>query len=307
MKLDIELYHDNSFLCYERSIATVALWLKRNFEMMFMDVWDFSILVDDKEKRNVGQLIYPGEWNLEKYIKKYHGIQVNNIKFTSNNSLLETIVSEINGNIPVMVDDDWLVTGIDEEKKEVHLFIIHSSQPVIIPWEEFTRGIKGNGIKEYFTFEITGDESTCVDPDYMFEHTKERVCSLESGKPGYEQVKEFAEIFYVAFDYSTELKDAEDVYETPIVKNILDVSRGRKLFRMTLEYISRIAHTGLFTGVQKRLETAENKWLFIMSLFIKAYHAGNFENATRMKIYRNIKDVVDDEKNIYGFFNKNQP
>jgi hypothetical protein len=303
MKLDLALYHDNSFLCYERGIATVALWLKRNFEMMFMDVWDFSILFNDKEEKNVGQLVYPGEWNLEKYLSQYHGIQVNQEKFTSADELFLTLADQINIHKPVMVDEDWLVTGIDEEKTEVHLYIIHSSKFISVSYEEFSRGIKGMGINEYVTFEIVGEEIPGIEPDFMITHTKERLHSDKSRKPGYEQVKEFAEIFCVAFDYSLELQDAEDVYEAPIVKNILDVSRGRKLFRMTLEYISRMAQADLFTEVRQRLETAENKWLFIMSLFIKAYHASRFRNAARMKVYQNIKDVVADEKFIYDFFN----
>lgn len=284
-------------MCYERAIATAALWLNRNFEMMFLDMWDFSIHHNDKGTEGVGILINSGNWNLEEYIERYHGIRVTKKKIDDQYDFFNDMISEISSKRPVLFDDDWLVIGYDTKEKGVHVYIIHDSRLVYFPWEEFIPGKK-----EYVTFKLYGDEVREINPLYAKEHTKERILKTGNKKNLYEQIKEFAEIFYVAFDYALEIKDAVDIYEAPIVKNILDLSRGRKLFGLTLRYLNKLNNTVVYDRILDKLESAENKWLFIMSLFIKAYHSQSFGEDTRIKVYRNIKDVVDDEKSIYEYF-----
>lgn len=295
MRLGIELYSDSSLYCYERGIISASLWLKRNFEMMFMDAWDFSVFTDlESEKNNIGILVNPGEWNIEYYLKKYHGIEVNKKKYQSDySSFLEEVNFEIDKGRPVLIGEDFLVVGTDIKNKIISAYRIRNNLFVEMPFWELKEEDH-----EYVTFEMVSDDVSDMDSKYLLQYTQERISKVTNSKFIFNQIQEFAEIFYVAFDIS-EIKNALDIYETPIVKNILDVSRGRKLFVTTLKYVDGLCRTNIFDSLCTSLNDAENRWLFIMSLFIKAYYTSSLSESERLKIYRCIKDAAAYEKSIF--------
>ncbi len=300
MILNVGLYHDSSFLCYERGIATIALWLKRKFEMMFLDVWDFRLVrAVNGGSGMIGDLICPGEWNIEQYIERFHSIRMFRCNYQSELELRHVVLSQIQEQIPLMVDEDWLVYGINDVSGYVSLYCIHSSEPMAISWEQFVNGINGKGIREYFTFKLCNDEISLIEPAFVIQHTRERL--LRYNQSLQNDIKEFAEIFYTTFDFD-EIKSCVDIYEAPLVKNVLDVSRGRKLFRMALQYVDAMNSTDTFRHISTVLESTENKWLFIMSLFVKSYYAQSFDDNMRIKIYKHLKELIPEEKIVWDYF-----
>lgn len=171
---------------------------------MFLDTWDFRLLRGNKESRAAGDLLDPGQWEIEHYVKEFHGIEVTKKPYRGSTDILSEISRQIQNQKPVMVDEDWLVYGIDELQDCIGLYIIHSSRPALLSRELFLKGFNGKGITGYTAFDKSSRKKHDIHPQFIIGHTREQL--KKHNKPIHDMIKEYAEIFFMAFDFAAEIK-----------------------------------------------------------------------------------------------------
>lgn len=286
MKLDLKLYDDRRMFCYERAIVSVMMYFCRNYQYMFLYTLDFTF--DDNEKLLVGNRMGSGNWKCEDLLEEHHGVLLHtNTKHDTDISIFtQTIMSELKNNRPVFVEEDILITGMSESMPEFNVYKINNSTQDMVGANTL---YQESG--DFLTFEIVGKDISDVDIKYVIDSLW-----IKNSVERYTQsIKKFADCFLNCFDMKAESEDAGQFDEIPIVKNIIEVGRGRRLYKMLLEFVDQISHTQLFTDICSMLIDVENRWLMVTSKLMHAYYTGTFREKDKVLIYNQLIEIADYE------------
>lgn len=289
MKLDLQLYDDRRMFCYERAIVSTMLYFCRHYQFMFLYTLDFTFT--GNKKMLLGNRIGAGEWRFEDLLERYHGVSIHT---STNRSMditqfMQTIRFELQNNRPVFVEEDILITGISEHTNMFYIYRIISNRQDMIGARELY-----DMSDAFLTFEITGKDISGVDIKHIMSPFRDKNvvgCYTKS-------IEKFADHFLAYFDMEAEMEGNLQFDEVPVIKNMINIGRGRRLFKMLLEFMDQTSNIQSFTDVCDMLIEVENKWLMVTSVLMRAYHIGLFREKDKINIYGQLVEIADYENSL---------
>lgn len=289
MKLDLKLYEDTRLFCYERAIISTMLYFKRNYQNIFLHTLDFTFC--ENEELLIGQQIGPGNWQLEQLLERHHGVQINSgtQHDIHSGNFEKRVESELENGRPVFVEKELLVYGLDQALKEFYVYKLIRDTNEKIPANLICDSSEG-----FSMFRIVGEDRSDINKSDVLNALQNRY----ENNPYTMTIKQFAEHFLSGFNMEEERKGVDQHDEVPIIKNVIDIARGRLLYKLLLEFVDEKYHTNYFNDVSILLDEAESKWLLIVSILVRSYFKGVFLEKDRTKIYKQLLDIADTEETL---------
>ncbi len=308
MLLDIKLEKTREMMCEEAVLASVALWMKRRYEMIFSQMWKFKLAEEDMMVHGVvGSRILIEDGDPKQLLEQYHGIRVTEHDIYYPKEILNIAHKELKAGLPTktvlkgeyvpwaLKGDEYiivLVIGINYDNKEVICLDVHNlNQTAFLPLDNFLKGCGDYGCS---TYSIVQDEQMNVDWISIIKHNMEYL--LENN--AFESMRELARLMRDSFDYAAENKEGKDAFSTEISQNFQKIYRTRFLFSNALEYLINFQKVHALSGYPDTFIKLSNKWLSVWSLLNKALLKQKFDTEIE-KTSQKIIEAVDFEENIY--------
>src|SRR5690554_3919995 len=127
MILDIKLIKSEAMFCLESAVASVAKHLNRNYEMMFAGIWGFRFTLEDLACPGViGQRVRAGftDEDMLKLLEIYHGVKVEIHRIKQANTLMTSILRELEAGRPVAFSLNEMHYPWTSQKRESNGFLL---------------------------------------------------------------------------------------------------------------------------------------------------------------------------------------
>lgn len=305
MLMDLKLVKNSSMFCDESAYASVANWVNRHFEMMFVNLLGFEF-VDEGEILGVNIKHGYNKKDSIDLLAKYHGILVN-INRARMNAIQEVLINELNNNMPVLLlmntfKCEWiknknrkfaylLITGFDEEY--FYCYDIHSNDASI---KKLSRENWEDDIElEYRSFEIISE-----DKKINLDDIKE--CILNNPLINDNSIKgmlEFADCIENKINFRHEEMGEKDINNMPIFNNLMHILRSRKLaataFGLSAEYNNCL----MSKKYEQALIELGGDWNLVRNMLVKLYLFNKEDNKLLKYIAEKIRSIAKREEILF--------
>ncbi|NLN63925.1 MAG: hypothetical protein GX144_00660 [Clostridiaceae bacterium] len=311
MLLDVKFVKSTSMYCTESAVATVAQWLGRNYEMMFSKMWGFKFSYHDSKSAGIIGTNLSAEYTYEdeyEMAEKYHGIKLAGYKSKDSIELLEIIENNLVKRMPILLMINkaccpWtdgngtaylLVTGMDNNCL-ICIDIHYALSGKMLPIENLSFHFELNKCSDrnnYAVFEVVseGDNNVSL---FDFIDNLQNSESLKNRNP-FEEMRELAKIIEGGITYGDEYIGNK----TPLLDNIVDITRTRMLLSSTLGYIGQKNQDSIAQNIGNDFLLIGGKWTTIASMMHKAFFSKT-ENIDFFKRLANkINEISYDEENL---------
>lgn len=244
MKLEVHLVNESGMDCVEIEYATVAKYLGRNYELMFIDAWGFEVAeqmkvrlarFSEEEKKElmkrykdtIGNRLSVGDIEIEKYLQQYHGIKVNKSTTKELTHVIHIIKEQIDKGMPVAMWFDqhympWtkeirkegplryagrmMIHGYDDEKKLFYCLDIHGRmEGQVMPFAVFEEFLNAQEEFTYDTFELT-EKRTVPTIEEFFAHVIAKIQGEQVGHPNmFQHMQWFADYVESSLNMENEI------------------------------------------------------------------------------------------------------
>ena len=308
MKIDINPIDYKFSNCFEAILANIAFWKNRNFELMYVNEWDFKYKLQNKDIAN------PLGNSLDSFCDKrnplwhYHGIKFTQYESSSFDNLVEIIINQILIKpITVRIDTfffSWdksynkhhnlnhiiFVNGIDIEKE-----ILYCTDPfyricdIEVSFDCFIKGYTG----KYGIFEFENDISETIDGRIII---KNLVDSLFINKV-FDSIRLFASELSKIETLSNELKGYKEGWQTPLYYNISEILNSRKRVPILLSFVAKKYNYREFIDFEKELYLISKKWDMLKDLILKMFILEDISEI-RKRIVNKLNEIADNEEKV---------
>lgn len=309
MKLPIYVYDDQSTNCLDNTIRAVAVWSKRDWELMCMTLWKYNFHRINFQELNKGvkytQFDYTNTEETLYLLEKYHAIKTNKHSYYFDKTKDE-IIKELKRGMPVTIYIDsyycpWfkpkykrvhsthfcLVIGIDDEEKG---FWISDGQMatdgVYLPFDEYSKGFGS-----YITYKILSldkkDNISC-----------EEVLSII--------IKELINGSYNAFNdirqFSRNLEKNMQYYDkwhkSDFHEEFLITSKRLKALFNTFSYLYKTHGINELLNLSERINACADRWMSIYGMYVKTFFSDRNNNVIN-RICNKITEAANEDEKIY--------
>lgn len=317
MLLNIKLIKTTSMFCIESSAASVAKWLNRNYEMMFARMWGFEFFPAAGQDANIiGKRLSCGYSNNDilEGLKDYHGLRINAKQLVHMDTVITDIFNELNKGMPIAINLDdfnfpWLekkqeigfllIIGYTENNELLCLDIHNGFEDVKVLSIDCllkNEGVLKNRYREYYTFLIESEEKKNIDYyDFLINLKKSK--SLNNNP--FKAMRNFADCIKDGIDFNVERCNIKDIYFSPLLLNVMHITRARKLLSSTLNYLWEITNDKLLFNLSMEFMALGGDWHFVWYQLNKPFYFPD-NNNTRLltKISDKIKEIADKEESL---------
>ncbi len=304
--IDIKPIVNKKINCLDGSIATVAGYFNRNYEMLLSDAWRFGFEASQgKDTKCFGKSI--SGYTLLNFLnlKKYHGIEVKFYHGLDYKKFIKVIKSELDKGIPVGIKLDSFYC----------------------PWDK-NYNILHNSGHHFLATAIEEKEMYCMDTFYEYIGTIELACfqELENRLFTFNIINKTTDVKYKTvileslsgididftykcllnladcienyIDYKVETEGYENVWHSPLIYELGQVQSGRLRYYVFLEFfLKRFNLIGL-EAILKMLELAAEEWNAVRNALVKSFMGDIFANF-RGKISDRVRNIAEIEKITY--------
>lgn len=309
-RLEIIVKYDNTFNCLENLIVSVAKWLGYNYEMFFLDCWEFNYSKNDK----IGNAIKLNEMCGYDYLEIYHGLKMEYYEIgnlADKMSCLNSIKEQISKKIPVIVGMNpywcpWfiekyqkinsrhacLILGMDKENNLDLVDIQYANNGYTLSYNDFIYGSL-----YYIIFKPLNKSNVNINiRDIINNHI------LNKDFVGmFLQLKSFLDDIN-NLDFDKEIEGYENnPTGAPIFKNIYKISQSRRKFSASLMYLNKYLpnDSNLLNILSDKMKCVGEQWLSIFGMLCKAYYSINRRDKIKERIVEKITDVIKEEERIF--------
>ncbi|OAB44753.1 non-ribosomal peptide synthetase [Paenibacillus glacialis] len=261
----------DSLSCTEMEIASLAGWLKRDFEFMFANSWNFaydSSLSDQVSECLSTDLVY--DYIL---LEEYHGMSFEEKKLLTNKEILADIVKDLSQGKPILVilkasaipwDGGYLnpnneryhvatITGITED----HQTLIctdswYNKYAIRLSVTDFQKAYS-----THYSLELTREESLFTNWQTI---VQKHVLTIRNDVNPFQQMRDFALAVRNHTDLVGELRGHKSWADAPLSKTIINISIGRILFSNILKLLIKKNNIWLLEQIIEKLEEASYQW-----------------------------------------------
>lgn len=302
--------------CIESAAASIAAWRDRNYEMMFSRTWGFDILPEDPAFPGViGKRITAGfiEDDILKPLEIYHGLRVGFNKAEGIDFLYNEILRELKEGMPVGIYFDesylpWkgkkgdipgflLIVGY-EGQQVLYCLDIHNGYADIksLPVECLLNlGNDSTDFLFYYTFSLVNDERRNIDYyDFLLNFRK---CKSLNKNP-FESMRYLAAYIAENMDYTREKCNANDIYYVPLLLNIMQLIRARKLMASSADYIWKITKNPLLHNLNKDFLEIGYEWHQVWNKLFKLFYIHEDNTEEKIKIAKKITKIAEKEERL---------
>lgn len=307
----ISLERIDGYSCVDRVIHGIAVWLGKDYEMMFAESWGFKYS-RDKNNGLVSSGLSDNTGMKYTLLKEYHGIEISEHMGKCTEYELELIKKEISNNKPVIIEVDnyWCPWNFQSYKRYnlLHWLIVigfdYETQELICIDAELAKGGKRLD-KEHFLKASNGylllnygnpKKEICIES--ILKNAIDRLVNEEKGINIFKQLEELSEDVKLSLDIDKEVLNHES---NPIAANLFQklyqISCGRKHFALTLKYIDEKKNIPEILPIISMLNLASDNWSSIFGMLAKAYYVKDRKKIIN-KIASKISEVANLEKQI---------
>ncbi len=327
--LPIEMYKIAGMKCFDMAQAMASLYYNRNYELMFLDCWNFEYNESQPLQEDIiGKYISQGKCNINENLLKFHGIETIEVKSIEKKQIFNYIMDKLHSNMPVFLWYDqyympWtkeirrqellryngyiMIIGYDISQQFFYCIDIHGTQKrEILPW------------KDFMDFVYTQQSINCyiymkrpinceINVEYYLSHLKEQV---EDTKKDYfnlfQQMHNAAAEIKQQFNFEQEIKYTIEFInkqltaptQVPMVTALIDVARMRSLYALSLTYIGKKVNDTEFIDFANQFRLLYAEWQMLVSILIKAFYKKDFKDLQN-KIADGIVKIAREEEKVY--------
>ncbi len=314
MILNIPLIKLSEMFCEEAASASIATWLNRNYEMMYVDALRFKFDYDAAVKTGfIGDKLFSGLDISEMYknLEFYHGITArlaNDIDYFKVVEILEEKKSPVGLGIPARYCDFsqteqslyLLLVGYDEGC--FYCYDIHSGEPDVkrLPFSSVAKA-QENGDALYVVYEVNETKDRNLSLHTFVEHFKP--WHYTNNYDIKKQMLLLAECIKSFMDISVETAGYANYFDAPIFLGIVNVMRSRKLMSNMFQYVYSVTgdqNADIIAYYLADISRAWKKiWAMLQKLYLKKYQKGDKEYFDAVGvIVEAIENVATYEENI---------
>ena len=309
MLIEITPVTNRAYDCLLTPIVTICSWLKRDFQLMFAETWNFTFRQNTlQETIRYGERIAYNDGDWVSLLERYHGVKLNLCRGITENEAHEQIITELNASRPVIVffQSYWCPWSPDFKKEEQdgpHYFMIsgfdgvnyicidgiYLNSPVILSRNYFKRGFKGT----YATFRLKLEEDIVPCP------YKQIIKSAADGFILSETPRQIG-LFAREISHSFNIKAEGEKYiiNAPLIRNLEGIARGRMKFGIFLRYVGERYGAEKLMTVSDEFMSIGNSWAAIQRMFIKMWFAPATQSSVLKKIVDELFRLADQEEKV---------
>ena len=274
LKYKMEPVINEYFSCHQGLLATYASYQKRDYYMMFSESWGFGYKKDDKP---FGISLYPDcQGRRNTLLDKFHGIRIENIKYSGMENLLEQIEAILQYS-PIILycdvfDCPWniaynrhhidhyvLITGIEHNSKQVNILDPYSTKDENIIEIEQIASYSG----EISTF-ITNPMHSLTNEDYLFEITNSY--NYIKNSDFMQSLESFRNDFQVRFEEVLNIEYIDE-YAIPLIINLRRIANQRYCYCIFLKQM--IDKKLIDSSILAIMESIADKYSLLRILLIR--------------------------------------
>lgn len=278
MFLDLKLEQKHEMFCEEAIMASVAVWFKRRYEMIFSQSWNFKIREEDPEYPGYfGSRILLTSGDQLQLLERYHGIRTIYHDVSDFAGILNIANEQITAGFPIVVwinydyvplipekirlseSFPFLIAGVDDVHQNVYCLDVHYVKKIFpLSFENFAKAFSG-----CVTFELAHDEMSNIDWRQIIKFNTEALRENDS----FNLMKEFSrQVPYL--DQPRGINGRSDIRE--VIEKLKLIYRSRIVFSDALAYLIENHQAQALLERQKRLKELANQWYLAWGCLSKA-------------------------------------
>ncbi|HWT73246.1 MAG TPA: hypothetical protein VN258_00770 [Mobilitalea sp.] len=308
LSIDLKLEQTREMLCSEARLATISVWLKRRYEMIFSQFWKFKLLPSHPDHPGIiSDRIFIENDNTLELLEHYHGIRVAYKDMKDTEEIINIAAQELKKGLPIAVEindlyfpwvpekkkDDSLfpcfVTGISED--EIFCLDIHGiKKSAPIPKSDFLKGYEG-----CITFSAVSNEKDKIDWHTVIAHNTTYLIENNS----FEAMRELAKLITDSINDKTEVSELD-----ALCYKIKYIYHSRYLFSQFLEYLINQHQSDALVEYKDRFVFLSHQWLSLWGLISstlvqhKLNISADFPYARLRSVAGKLCNIADLEENL---------
>lgn len=309
---DLEVIQASKYDCFDIALISAFNFMGVDYQYMFMAEWNFkyypyNLNIAGTENKHL-DITSEHRWDL---LEICHGVKLTNVAIDTDIDYLEKNIrceEELKNGHPVLatVDLYWCPWFIEEYQRysRLHAVVIvdldddfvylkdsqMAQDGVKIPHEEFRKCVLSYGFLEFNL------------PKRKIDWKKE-ICNMVNrlvDNDVFENINKFADDIKIEEFISTEIEQFDGaIYTAPMLESIACLSRKRKQFGDTLEYISKEYDDKQLESISIRMIKIGDLWSSVFGMICKAYCITNDKREQIMgRVSDKIRDISRKEEEI---------
>ena len=288
MILDIKPLRDQRRNCFEDILATLAPYYSRDYELMFAESWNFSLIpYNTNSNLLLCDRIVIKHSNMFSFLQKYHGIMLKTYKCYSLSEVLFKINAELLTGNPTIISiprywcpwsplykkqldnikHSFIIIGIDKEKDSlICTDPFYMKYKVLLPIKELQVDYISVSTLDFLDIDV---------PINWQEILEQAVFQLKSKTDYFNN--SFDAIRCLGIEIAQISNLNEQIHtnaESSLEKKIYDIDYSRRNFSILLEYIGN-RYNGELIPLSNIMMQVAGKWNAVYSLLLKAYYKMN--------------------------------
>jgi hypothetical protein len=293
--LEISLDHDNTLGCFEKMLATIAIWLDREYCLMSSDSWNFGYKVEPDSDETLGDRLYIDFERITEVTEKYLGISLNYHDGLDIQNLTKILHDEIPNGRPVCVavdsfTCDWHPWFNQKHVNHYYLVIDQTSDEQYVckdPMYGITFKKQPTEISihsiNFFSFDISNQYEGLVAWDRVINYSLERLYAPEQEYLGLGAMIRFGEDIAKLSSLEREVAGYSVLRMAPLFFKLHHIHLFRKKFARIMEYLAGTNHSMELLQHSKQMRLISDKWENIENLLMKAVYSRNPTSFSRIR------------------------
>ena len=303
----IQPFHKKTFTCYYDEMATVALWLKRDYDLMFSEAWSFKYYENPTDTGKIN----PNTGYSFNVIREYHGIDITKKTPCTFDELIEAIETEVIKGYPVIFSTNayvcpWnpsyqkqylphfcLAIGVDFEAKEILCMDPYLTPEIImLPFQNLKEAYD-----HYFTFEKRDFKNIGSEWRDILHNTTNKVFGSGKDENTFYNIREFANLFDNSFDIIEEASKTDYILDlSPGMLVLTNIEWARINVSTYFNYIAKQCNVPELNDFGDQMVEASKNWSILKSIICKACITKN--NNLGKIVAKKIREIADYEEEV---------
>lgn len=297
--------------CYEKAVATIASYIKRNYEMSFCELWKFDFNPNQQSFEAIGDkiLIKLESQRIQNLLKEYHGIEFKNLT-VDNNEVCNIAYNEIGkGNViltemktPHFLWDEnksevkggyttlLLVTGFSNQNESFSCIDLHNNR-----CGEIEKDLFLNSCNNCTIYDVVGEDISNLSYKYKLQDIINTFYKSNYYDNSIAAMYDLANIVENSLDIKSEVNGIDVFNHSQLISNFDLLMRTRGLFSLTVKFIAEKYQVNPLIDIYKKFNVASNLWSMASKVCIKAYYSGK---DIRNIVSEKIREAADIELDI---------
>jgi hypothetical protein len=301
MKISLPHINDKSLFCDEAAWATILTWFGYDYEPMLAGTWGFELNKNDPATQ-IGMLLNPQITELSLMIKNIYGIKFNSCSGNDMKRNVAEITNDIGKEVPVIIIVDTFWYPFDDGYKRYHqnhAFIINGIDnngfccvdPFYSKYDFYIANDKMNNLYKMHTH-IISNKNRIIQHDYIknLNDVYDKLNNCGRNTTAFQDIRTFATLIQNKFDFSVEFGSSDNIWLSPLLRNLDIIAKGRMKFSKFLSYVGKAKQS-------KDIEIIGEKWAIVRLMFAKAYLRSKYSKSISNKIYDELNNIsIEEEK-----------